>query len=211
MPLSFFSHHYQETFFVRDLHKLPHHKQNILLYEAELLLEDLECYLDQQRDSEDLNWIRRISRKIITTKKFAFYCRTVLKGNVQNKRMKRIAKQHESQIKNAESFIISCFTLTEGSLNSKDKSLMRLFFSLGQQLKVVGRNKQIKYFESYFEDCKDEKILRLALEVCLEYKYMNDPYYTHHLLPLISRAMKRQVKKLQPEASPCNDPDALAT
>ena len=178
-----------------------------MLYEAELLLEDLECYLDQQRDSEDLNWIRRISRKIITTKKFAFYCRTVLKGNVQNKRMKRIAKQHESQIKNAESFIISCFTLTKGSLNSKDKSLMRLFFSLGQQLKVVGRNKQIKYFESYFEDCKDEEILRLALEVCSEWRSMNNVYQSNHLLPLIYRA----TTKLQSEALPCNDPNVPAT
>ena len=88
---------------------------------------------------------------------------------------------------------------------------MRLFLDLGQQLKNVSRNKQIEYFESYFEGCKDEGILRLALEVCSEYKYMNDPYYTHHLLPLISRAMTRQVKRLQSQASPCNDPDVPAT
>jgi hypothetical protein len=219
-PLSYFSDHYQEEFFVRDIYKLPYYQQNILLYEAEFLIEDLETYLDDQRDSEDLDWIKRISRKILITKKFAFYCRLCLKENVENKCAKRNAKKYEKRIKKyeehidkLEKFISSCFAaVSDWIYHSRDKNTMRLFFALGQSLKYnFSRKKQIEWFESYFENCKEEEVLKLASQVCSEYKYMNDPYCSHHLLPLISRAMTRQVKKLQSEALPCNDPDAPAT
>ena len=219
-PLSYFSDHYQEEFFVRDIYKLPYYQQNILLYEAELLAEDLEIYLDDQRDSEDLDWIKRISGKILITKKFAFYCRLCLKENVENKCAKRNAKKYEKRIKKyeervdrLEKFVGSCFAAVSGWIyQSRDKNSMRLFFILSQLLRHnFSRKKQIEWFESYFENCKEEEVLKLASEVCLEYKYMNDPYYTHNLLPLISRAMERQVKKLQPEALPCNDPNVPAT
>ena len=215
-PLSYFSYHYQEEFFVRDLFKLPYHQQNILLYEAELLIEDLEAYLNDQRDSEDLDWIKRTSHKILTTKKFAFYCRLSLKENVENRRAKRAEKKYQKLFENYQKrneklnkFISSCFEAVSGWLYcSKDKNSMRLFFILSQLLRYnFSRKKQIECFESYFENCKEEEVLKIASEVCLEYKYMNDVYYIHHLSPLISRAMTR----LQSEALPCNDPDAPAT
>jgi len=219
-PLSYFSDHYQEEFFVRDIYKLPYYQQNILLHEAELLVADLEIYLNDQRDSDDLNWIKRISTKILTTKKFAFYCRLCLKENVENRRAERNEKKYEKRIKKCEEridklekFVGSCFAAVSGWLYySRDKNSMRLFFTLSQLLRYnFSRKKQIEYFESYFENCKEEEVLKIASEVCLEYKYMNDVYYTHHLLPLISRAMTRQVKRLQPEALPCNDPNVPAT
>jgi len=217
-PLSYFSDHYQEEFFVRDIYKLPYYQQNILLYEAELLIEDLEAYLDDQRDSEDLDWIKRISHKILTTKKFALYCRLYLKENVENKRAKRDAKKHEKRIKKYEErdrkldkFISSCFDAVSGWIYyTRDGNSMRLFFILGQLLRYnFSRKKQIECFESYFEDCKEEEVLRLASQVCLEYQkgFMNDVYWKHHLSPLIYRAMTR----LQSQTLPCNDPDAPAT
>jgi hypothetical protein len=142
-PLSYFSYHYQEEFLVRDIYKLPYYQQNILLYEAELLVEDLEAHLDDQRDSEDLNWIKKISGKILITKKFAFHCRLSLKENVENKRAKRDAKKYEKRIKayeerdkKLEKFIGSCFAAVSGWLYySRDKNSMRLFFTLSQLLR----------------------------------------------------------------------------
>ncbi len=217
-PLSYFSDHYQEEFLLRDIYKLPYYQQNILLYEAELLVEDLEVYLDDQRDSEDLNWIKKISSKILITKKFAFYCRLSLKENVENRRAKRAEKKYQKLFENYEKrnrkldeFISSCFDAVSGWIyHTRDKNSMRLFFILGQLLRYnFSRKKQIACFESYFENCKEEEVLRLASQVCLEYQkgLMNDVYWKHHLSPLIYRAMTR----LQPQALPCNDPNVPAT
>ena len=169
MRLSFFSEHLQKTFFSSELPKIPVYELNILLYEAELLVEDLEIYLDRQRDSEDLDWIRRISHKIRVTKKFALQCRLVLKGNVQDKRTKKIIAQHEKQIKGYALFVDRFSDAFARSLDSQNIDLMRLFFRFGQHLACVSRGKQIKYFEDHLKQCKDEEILRLALDVSHEF------------------------------------------
>ena len=168
MRTSFFSEHLQKTFFSKELPKIPVYELNILLYEAELLVEDLEIYLDRERDSDDLDWIRRISHKIRVTKKFALSCRTVLKGNVQDKRTKKIIAQHEKQIK-AYTLFVDAFSETFAkSLNSENADLMRLFFSFGKYLASVSRAKQIRYFEDKFKNLKDEETLKLALEISHE-------------------------------------------
>ena len=169
MRLSFYSEHLQKTFFAKELPKIKVYELNILLYEAELLVEDLEIYLDRERDSDDLDWIKRISYKILITKKFALHCRVVLKGNVQDKRTKKLIAQHEKQIKAYELFVDRFSEAFARSLDSQNIDLMRLFFRFGQHLACVSRGKQIKYFEDHFKQCKDEKILRLALDVSHEF------------------------------------------
>lgn len=168
MRTSFFSEQLQKTFFSSELPKIPVYELNILLYEAELLVEDLEIYLDRERDSEDLDWIRRISHKIRVTKKFALSCRTVLKGNVQDKRTKKIIAQHEKQIKAYALFVDRFSDAFAKSLNSENADLMRLFFSFGKHLACISRGKQIKYFEDQFKSLKDEETLKLALEISHE-------------------------------------------
>jgi len=169
MRTSFFSEHLQKTFFSKELPKIPVYELNILLYEAELLVEDLEIYLNRERDSEDLDWIRRISHKIRVTKKFALSCRTVLKGNVQDKRTKKIIAQHEKQIKAYALFVDRFSDVFAKYLNSENADLMRLFFSFGKYLACVSRGKQIKYFEDKFKSLKDEETLKLALEISHEF------------------------------------------
>tara|TARA_Y100000361_G_C11119108_1_gene322183 strand:- start:268 stop:873 length:606 start_codon:yes stop_codon:yes gene_type:complete len=168
MGTSFFSEQLQKTFFSKELPKIPVYELNILLYEAELLAEDLEIYLDKERDSEDLDWIKRISFKIRVTKKFALSCRTVLKGNVQDKRTRKLIAQYEKQIK-AYTLFVDAFSETFAkSLNSENVDLMRLFFMFGKCLAYASRGKQIKYFEDKFKNIKDEETLKLALEISHE-------------------------------------------
>ena len=164
MRLSFFSEHLQKTFFASELSKVKVYELNILLYEAELLLEDLEMYLDKERDSDDLDWIKRISYKILATKKFALHCRLVLKGNAQNKRTENLIKEYERQIKAYALFTSNFSEAFARSLNPQNVGMMRLFFRFGRYLRCISRGKQIKYFEDNFK-LLDEETLRLALEV----------------------------------------------
>ncbi len=130
MRLSFFSEHLQKTFFASELSKVKVYELNILLYEAELLLEDLEMYLDKERDSDDLDWIKRISYKILATKKFALHCRLVLKGNAQNKRTENLIKEYERQIKAYALFTSNFSEAFAKSLNPQNVGMMRLFLGL---------------------------------------------------------------------------------
>lgn len=198
---------------------MPHYKQNILLNEAECLIEDLEYQLNEHRDSDDDDWIRRISSKILVTKKFALACRFSLQKNVEEKRMAKRIENYESLIEKLKGFMSASFVIVSCNLTSEDKNLMSAFFLLGQQARNISRNKQIEYFESYFENCKDKGILELALEVCLDWHNMFDAMVKDSLLGkkdskhylILAKKLKKLIEALPAQTSPCNDPDVPAT
>jgi len=198
---------------------MPHYKQNLLLNEAECLIEDLEYQLNEHRDSDDYAWIQRISSKILVTKKFALACRFLLQKNVQEKRMARRVENYESLIKRLKSFMSMSFTIVSCKLTPNDKGLMNAFFLLGQEAINVSRNKQVEYFESYFENCKDKGTLELALEVCLDWHNVFDVMAKENLIRrknskyylILAKKLKKLIAALPAEALPCNDPNVPAT
>jgi len=198
---------------------MPHYKQNLLLNEAECLVEDLEYQLNEHRDSDDYDWIQRISSKILVTKKFALACRFSLQKNVEEKRMAKRIENYESLIERLKSFTKASLLIASCTLTSDNKGLMSAFFLLGQEAKNVSRNKRIEYFELYFEDCKDKGILELALEVCLDWHNMSDVMAKENLLGakrsqyylILAKKLKKLIAELPAQTSPCNDPDAPAT
>ena len=198
---------------------MPHYKQNVLLNEAECLVEDLEYQLNEHRDSGDYDWIQRISSKILVTKKFALACRFLLQKNVEEKRMAKRIENYESLIERLKGFMSSSFVIVSCNLTSKDKNLMNAFFLLGQQARNVSRGKQMELFESYFENCKDKGTLELALKVCLDWHNMFDAMVKDNLLGrqdskhylILAKKLKKLIAELPAQTSPCNDPDVPAT
>jgi len=197
---------------------MPHYRQNLLLNEAECLAEDLEFQLNEHRDSDDYDWIKRISSKILVTKKFALACRFLLQKNVEDKRMARRIENYESLIERLKSFMSMSFVIVSCKLTPDDKSLMNAFFLLGQQAQNVSRNKQIEYFESYFESCNDKGTLELALEVCLDWHNAFDAMAKENLIRrkdskhylILAKKLKKLIADLPTESLPCNDPDVPA-
>jgi hypothetical protein len=217
--LNFYSDLHQQRFYVSEIYAMPHYKQNLLLNEAECLVEDLEFQLNEHRDSDDYDWIKRISSKILVTKKFALACRFLLQKNVEDKRMARRIENYESLVKRLKSFMSMSFAIVSCKLTPDDKSLMSAFFLLGQEAKNVSRNKQIEYFESYFENCKDKGTLELALEVCLDWHNAFDVMVKENLIRrqdskhylILAKKLKKLIAALPDEALPCNDPNVPAT
>lgn len=198
---------------------MPHYKQNLLLNEAECLVEDLEFQLNEHRDSDDDDWIRRISSKILVTKKFALACRFSLQKNVEEKRILKRIENYESLIEKLRGFMSASFVIVSCNLTSKDENLMSAFFLLGQQAGNVSRGKQMEFFESYFENCKDKGTLELALKVCLDWHNMFDAMVKDSLLGrknsnhylILAKKLKKLIAALPAQTSPCNDPDVPAT
>tara|TARA_R110002020_G_scaffold5112_1_gene21670 strand:- start:18 stop:722 length:705 start_codon:yes stop_codon:yes gene_type:complete len=217
--LNFYSDLHQQRFYVSEIHEMPHYKQNLLLNEAECLVEDLEFQLNEHRDSDDYDWIQRISSKILVTKKFALACRFLLQKNVEEKRMTKRIENYESLIERLKSFMSTSFAIVSCKLTPHDKGLMNAFFLLGQEAINVSRNKQMEYFESYFENCKDKGTLELALEVCLDWHNVFDVMAKENLIRrksskyylTLAKKLKKLIAALPDQTSPCNDPDALAT
>ena len=217
--LKFYSDLHQQSFYISEVHGMPHYKQNLLLNEAECLVEDLEFQLNEHRDSDDDDWIRRISSKILVTKKFALACRFSLQKNVEEKRILKRIENYESLIEKLRGFMSASFVIVSCNLTSKDENLMSAFFLLGQQAGNVSRGKQMEFFESYFENCKDKGTLELALKVCLDWHNMFDAMVKDSLLGrknsnhylILAKKLKKLIAALPAQTSPCNDQDVPAT
>ncbi len=198
---------------------MPHYKQNLLLNEAECLVEDLEYQLNVHRDSNDHDWVQRISNKILVTKKFALACRFSLQKNVDEKRIAKRIENYENLVEKLKGFMSTSFAIVSCKLTPDDKGLMNAFFLLGQEAINVSRNKQVEYFESYFENCKDKGTLELALEVCLDWHNVFDVMAKENLIRrknskyylILARKLKKLIAALPAEALPCNDPNVPAT
>ena len=198
---------------------MPHYKQNLLLNEAECLVEDLEFQLNEHRDSDDYDWIKRISSKILVTKKFALACRFLLQKNVEEKRMTKRIENYESLIERLRGFMSASFVIVSCNLTSEDRNLMSAFFLLGEQARYVSRGKQMEYFESYFENCKDKGTLELAHKVCLDWHNMFDAMVKDKLLGrknskhylILAKKLEKLIAALPAQTSPCNDLDVPAT
>tara|TARA_R110002012_G_C11403540_1_gene586077 strand:- start:38 stop:652 length:615 start_codon:yes stop_codon:yes gene_type:complete len=204
---------------------MPHYKQNLLLNEAECLVEDLEYQLNAHRDSSDHDWVQRISNKILVTKKFALACRFSLQKNVDEKRIAKRIENYENLVEKLKGFMSTSFAIVSCNLTANDKALMNAFFLLGQEARNVSRNKQVEYFDLYFENCRDKGILKLALEVCLDWHNMFDIMSEdnlfgkgyrhrkeyHHHYQILAKKLKKLIAALPDEALPCNDPNVPAT
>ena len=163
--VSFYSNGLDRRIYIPELMNLTFAEQSFLLTESQCLLEDLEYYLNETRNSEsdDAAWESRLSNKIRFVRKFLRVCQMLVGES-------RVDEKYNNALRQIEETNICLKEIAE-TLNKNTPFHMELFLQVREVVRKTFSKKQhctkkVRYFDDLLLNSKDVEKVTTAIRLC---------------------------------------------